>query len=133
WLGGGATVLPIFSNLGEMEHPGSIAEREPWMALFSYQADGRSWYWERLKNVINVLKPTRLVALGRPTPGVKAVSGIPCEETGVLPADAVSRWLARCRFGYLSYAPDCLGKSGIFAAYLAHGLCTVLADDAANL
>lgn len=134
WLGGGATALPVFSSLGETRPPVVMSAREPWLAVFGYQARGHPWYWERLRHLVDKLKPSRVVALGRSCASVKAACGdVPCQETGVLPADAVSRWLARCRFGFFSYPPAFLGKSGILAAYMAHGLCTVLADDAETL
>jgi hypothetical protein len=134
WLGSRATALPVFSSLGEIDRRDSIAEREPWLAVFGYQARRRRSYWERLRRTIDALRPTRVIALGRIAEGVKEACGtIPCEETGALPAGDVSGWLARCRYGYLSYAPAFLGKSSILAAYLAHGLCTVLADDAKGL
>jgi hypothetical protein len=48
---------------------------------------------------------------------------------GKLPADQVSQHLAQARFGLLSYPPHLVGKSGVFAAYSAHGVCTILLAD----
>jgi len=45
---------------------------------------------------------------------------------GLLPAYEVSRVLVDASFGVLRYAPDEVAKSGIFAAYCAHGICPVL-------
>jgi len=49
---------------------------------------------------------------------------------GSLPAEQVSQRLAEARYGLLCYPPQVVAKSGVFAAYSAHGVCTLLfADD----
>ena len=45
---------------------------------------------------------------------------------GALPANEVSDWMRKSLAGFVSYPSHCLGKSGIFAAYAAHGLVPVL-------
>jgi len=45
---------------------------------------------------------------------------------GSLPAEQVSQRLAEARFGLLSYPTHVVAKSGVFAAYSAHGVCTLL-------
>ena len=135
WLGlSGITVLPIFSSLGEILHPPPLAERPNRLALFAYQGAGNGWYWERLKRTIELLKPERVIALGRSPEGVLAACGdVPVERTGILPAEDVAKHLAACRYGYLSYPPLLLGKSSILAAYAGNALGTILADDAVEL
>lgn len=135
WLGGeNITVLPIFSSLGEIERPAPFAERPNRLALFAYQAGAAAWYWERLKSVIEVLKPERVIALGRsPDVVAAACDDVPVECTGILPAEDVAMHLAACRYGYLSYPPDFLGKSSILAAFAGNALATVLADEAVEL
>jgi len=52
---------------------------------------------------------------------------------GSLPGELVSRHLEQARFGLLCYPPHVVAKSGVFAAYCAHGVCPVLlADDYAT-
>ena len=53
------------------------------------------------------------------------VGGIPVRRCGLLPAPAVSELLAGSRAGFLTYPPDFLPKSTIFAAYCAHGVVPV--------
>lgn len=49
---------------------------------------------------------------------------------GSLPAEQVSQRLSEARYGLLCYPPHVVAKSGVFAAYSAHGVCTLLfADD----
>lgn len=135
WLGGGkVTVLPIFSSLGEIEHPPLMAERPNQLALFAYQAGGNAWYWERLKSTLAVLKPERVLALGRSPDVVEGACGdLPVVRTGILPAEEVAKHLAACRYGYLSYPAAFMGKSSILAAFAGNALGTILADDAGEL
>lgn len=135
WLGGrGITVLPIFSSLGEINRPGGLALRPNQLALFAYQAGANAWYWERLKNSIEVLRPERIIALGRSPDVVDMACGdVPVVRTGILPAEEVAERLAACRYAYLSYPPEFLGKSSILAAYAGNALATVLADAADSL
>lgn len=131
WLGSGEAI-PVFSSLGPMGI--EEAERRLWLALFPYQANTQRQYWQRLSDVLKQVTPERIVALGATTPATRAaLRGHTLEETGVLPAADVSRYLARCAIGYLAYPPAFLGKSGIFAAFAAHGLSVVLADRPASL
>src|SRR5207302_1541540 len=49
----------------------------------------------------------------------------PVEIMGVLPAVAVSQILSQSKVGVLNYYSGYLGKSGIFAAYCAHGVVPI--------
>jgi hypothetical protein len=78
--------------------------------------------------VLDELKPGRVIILGKSTDlPESAFEGHPVEKTGWLSPEAASEILSRARFGYLAYHPGYLGKSGILAAYLAHGVVPVLA------
>lgn len=48
---------------------------------------------------------------------------LPVKAWGILPAEEVSRLLLQVRYGAICYRDDLLGKSGIMAAYTAHGVC----------
>jgi hypothetical protein len=135
WLGcDGCTVLPIFSSLGEIADPLPMSRRPNHLALFAYQGAENAWYWERLQSTLKILKPERVVALGRSPDVVERVcGGVLVERTGILPAEEVAGHLAACRYGYLSYPPSLLGKSSILAAYAGNALGTILADDAVEL
>ena len=45
---------------------------------------------------------------------------------GKLSAEEVSRALSGAAYGALSYPTDYVSKSGVFAAYSAHGMCPIL-------
>src|SRR5207302_6871010 len=42
------------------------------------------------------------------------------------------RWMRRAKAGFTSYPVHCLGKSGVFAAYAAHGLLPIVARTGGN-
>jgi hypothetical protein len=41
----------------------------------------------------------------------------------------VSELLQRTRFGFVAYPPDYIGKSGVFAAYAAHGVVPIVLSE----
>jgi hypothetical protein len=47
---------------------------------------------------------------------------------GVLTAQEIDRQFSRSTFGFLSYPPTRLAKSGVFAGYCAHGVIPVIAQ-----
>ncbi len=125
-------VLPVYSNVGEPSpQPGPRADK---VVIFggsairsnSYRRLGPDfWRWilEQGLSVHDIGPPIessdydRLRESGR------------IRAHGSLPADQVSEYLARARFGLLCYPPHLVAKSGVFAAYCAHGVCTVLLAD----
>ena len=55
-------------------------------------------------------------------------------ERGRLSEEEVSQCLQRSKYGLLSYRPSYLAKSGVFAAYAAHGVaCLLVAKPERNL
>jgi hypothetical protein len=134
WLARNATVMPVFSSLGECLSPIPIEQRENWLALFPYQSGNNPRYWTELTRLTESLRPDRLVLLGRHSQQVhECVSGTLVDDRGVLPAEEVSRVLQQCRFGYLSYYPAYLGKSAILAAFAAHALALVFSPSQSRL
>src|SRR5205814_809339 len=56
-------------------------------------------------------------------------AGTPIISKGVLPRNAVSELLQRARFGFVAYPLDFIGKSGVFAAYAAHGVVPIVLSE----
>jgi hypothetical protein len=52
-------------------------------------------------------------------------AGLQLIRHGFLPAEAISEILLSCRFAYSAYDPSCYGKSGLIAAFAAHGLVLI--------
>jgi hypothetical protein len=134
WLGSQATVLPVFSSLGECSLSIPVEQREDWIALFPYQSGNNTGYWTDLTSIVTTLRPRKLISLGRHSRRLhEVVRSVPIEDRGILPAEEVSKVLQQCRFGYLSYYPDYLGKSAILAAFAAHGLALMFSPNSSRL
>jgi hypothetical protein len=46
-----------------------------------------------------------------------------------MPSDVVGEVLQHAKFGFLAYPVDLLGKSGVFAAYAAHGVVPIVLSE----
>lgn len=126
-------VLPVYSNVGEPAAPQTGARTDK-VVIFggstirsnTYRRLGQDfWRWvmEQGLSVHDIGPPIessdydRLRECGR------------IRAHGSLPAAQVSDYLLQARYGLLCYPPHLVAKSGVFAAYCAHGVCTVLLDD----
>jgi len=120
------TVLPVLSNVGEPEHLPAWDEREPKMIIFGNGRRRRAIYSQHkaaLEKACFNLGLTEIVDIGPPCE-IPQLS-VRCRPTGSLPAQEVSREMLSARAGYFALSIEFLGKSGIFAAYAAHGLVPV--------
>ncbi len=130
WLGNDAKVLPVFSNLGEMPNLPELPNRLNRIAIFPYQARIVHNYWEQLAEVVSSLSIASIVALGNDSKNCpESLSSVKVQKTGHLPSSKVSEILSKSRYGFLAYFPDYLGKSGILAAFAAHGLAVIYCGD----
>lgn len=122
-------VLPVFSNVGE---PQSIdAERLPRLVVFGsagvranvYRwAEGEVFRWARKSGLeIHDIGPASQDPLL-----VQRLRAEGVVSHGKLSADQVSKELSQASCGALAYPTDYVSKSGVFAAYCAHGICPVL-------
>lgn len=124
--------IPVFSNLGEALRPPLPSSRPAAMTLF--RSGLRSEVdWEALQPHWEAAQVSQIHFIGRgndlnPPPGFP----LTVINHGHLPASQVTSLLQQTRLGYLDYYPGYLGKSGIFAAYAAHGIPTLLKKDAAS-
>ncbi|SEA34066.1 hypothetical protein [Variovorax sp. YR216] len=122
-------VLPVFSNVGE---PDSIeTERLPRMVVFGssgvranvYQwADGEIFRRARTAGL-------EIHDIGPPQQDPALLQRFEQEGVvahGKLSAAQVSIELSAAACGALAYPTDYVSKSGVFAAYCAHGICPVL-------
>jgi hypothetical protein len=122
-------VLPVFSNVGEM--PAYIPERAPKIVVFggaglrtsTYRAAGEalfSWAREQELELHDIGPPVDDPVLSASLQGAGVV------QHGRLEPEEVSKQLSNALFGILAYPVDYVAKSGVFAAYCAHGMCPVL-------
>lgn len=125
------TVLPIFSNIGEVSHPPPLLSRPNQVVIFG-SAGVRERLYQRsrliLEQICQRLHPEAIHDIGPGLDNVPdAIAQVPVVRHGVLAAEAVQAILLQARVGLLHYPPSYLDKSGIFAAYCAHGLLSLVA------
>jgi hypothetical protein len=121
-------VLPVTSNVGEPPQAPSLAERPPRVIVFG-GAGNRSRIYRvhraELAAVCRALGATEIADAGPPIPVPDAADGVPIVRLGLLPAAQASAALLSARAGFLAYPAAFLPKSGVFAAFCAHGVATV--------
>jgi hypothetical protein len=121
--------LPVLSNVGEPVQLRPLPERSSRAVVWGSAVAKREIYGRHrseLETAVRALRISHVVDIG-PVPEVYpgAIGGVPVTVHGILAADRVSGILADACMGVLWYHPDYLGKSGVFAAYSAHGLPTL--------
>lgn len=121
------TVMPVFSNIGEPPTTPPLALRKPYAIAFGL-APNRTRLYAALARLPSPIKDafrgyglTRILDIGPPTGVPCEVLGLPVESLRSLPANTVSAHLSSARMGLLDYPWHVLTKSGVFAAYVAHG------------
>lgn len=130
------TAMPVFSNLGEPKLLLSWLEREPAMALFasgSHSGQSPDCMVQKAMNVCRRLGLKRLHLIGGNEITVKRDSILEVVRHGFMSASSVSRLLLSCRMAYTAYHSEYLAKSGIVAAFAAHGLVLITQGKASIL
>ncbi|MGS0742820.1 hypothetical protein ACVBEF_13435 [Glaciimonas sp. GG7] len=122
-------VLPVFSNVGETS--AYSPQRAQKIIVFggsalrakTYRSAGEALFiWAQEQGLViydigpTIQDPEISTLLQR-----KGVI-----QFGHLAPEAVSTHLTDAMFGLASYQADCVAKSGVFAAFCAHGVCPVL-------
>jgi hypothetical protein len=121
-------VLPVFSNVGELKT--KETQRQPELVVFG----GTSWrelaYTQYKKDLIDICKILNIVRLHDIGPPLGDRPELPIEITlhGLLHAPEIDKIMRTSLAGFFTYPVSFLGKSGIFAAYAAHGLTPVTFD-----
>lgn len=126
--------MPVFSNVGE---PSSIdlevsdISREPTVVVFGSNTMRKMVYDWNDGEIFAVARQQGLHIhdIG-PTIQDTALAQRMAREgvivKGRLSAEQVSAAMLRAEYGALVYRPNDAGKSGIFAAYAAHGVCPLM-------
>ena len=125
--------LPVFSNMGEVQDLLPLSERKKQLVIFGQAGSRMQAYRESLPAIDRVcqsLEIEQILDIGQPTGiGLRAVGEVPLIEMGRRSSTEISQILQTSIAGFLNYDPTRLAKSGVFAAYCAHGLLPVSADD----
>lgn len=129
-LRGRITAMPVFSNLGERPDAPPPSQRPAQLVIFGHQVADGAEFWASFESLVEKLGAARVIVLNRPLRAPAAwPSRIPVESSGILEPKAISAILQSARWGCLNYPPAFLGKSGVLAAMLAHGVVPTLLDE----
>jgi hypothetical protein len=123
-------VLPVFSNVGEPESIIPLLDRPAHMAVFGRPGVEQGVYSNPISQesaaITNVLGIRNVIDIGDRAMSVPPRLGhAVVTSMGPLSRCVVSRHLLTCRYGLLNYDVGRLGKSGVFAAYAAHGVIPI--------
>jgi hypothetical protein len=127
------TAMPVFSNVGEPGRSSAPRTRSAAAVVFGLAGvEDRLFgiYRPDLERLIAALSIEKIFDVGPRFSSVpRTLAGVPVVSKGVLPQGAVSELLQRTRFGFIAYPLDFIGKSGVFAAYAAHGVVPIVLSD----
>ena len=127
------TAMPVFSNVGEPGCGSAPCERAAAAVVFGLaRVEDRIFgtYRFEIERIISALGIEKIFDVGpRFSSMPRTFAGAPVISKGVLPQGAVSELLQRARFGFVAYPLDFIGKSGVFAAYAAHGVVPIVLSD----
>ena len=126
-------VMPVFSNVGEPGLRSAPRTRSAAAVVFGLAGvEDRLFgiYRSDLERIIAALGIEKIFDIGPRFSSVPhTLAGVPVISKGVLPQGEVSDLLQRARFGFIAYPLDFIGKSGVFAAYAAHGVVPIVLSD----
>jgi hypothetical protein len=125
--------LPIFSNIGECPIPIPLKERQHWLVTFGNSGFRKSIYTNSLEQVTIICQQLgieEIYDIGHNSAEiVREIPGIKMNPMGILPAAEISQIFGMAQVGFINYPITYIAKSGIFAAYASHQLCTVFERD----
>jgi hypothetical protein len=127
------SILPIFSNIGECADPLPLKERNPWLVTFGNAGFRSSIYTnslDRLTTLCQQLEIEEIYDIGHNSAQIiRSIPGVKVNAMGILSAPEISQIFQMARVGFINYPLPYIAKSGIFAAYASHGLCSVFDRD----
>jgi len=122
-------VLPVFSNVGESVAPSQL--RLPRIVVFGSPGLRQTTYRVAGDKLFSWAKQASLEVhdIGSPIADVQLAETLRANgviQHGRLDEHEVGRLMEDALFGLLAYPVEYVSKSGVFAAYCAHGICPVL-------
>jgi hypothetical protein len=123
------SILPIFSNVGECSAPIPLKERNPWLVTFGNSGFRRSIYTNSVEQVTSICQQLgieEIYDIGHNSAEiVRQIPGVKVNPMGILPATEISQIFGMAQVGFINYPIPYIAKSGIFAAYASHQICSV--------
>ncbi|OUC15277.1 MAG: hypothetical protein B0A82_07970 [Alkalinema sp. CACIAM 70d] len=123
-------ILPVFSNIPVPTALPNLSDRQRRLVVFGLQGT-RARVYNQSSSVINEFcirfGIQEIIDIGKPT-GLDLQSRLilPVTEVGHQSQEEVSKILQNAMVGWTFYDANLLSKSGIFAAYCAHGVVPVV-------
>jgi hypothetical protein len=125
--------MPVFSNVGEPGCGRPPCARPATAVIFGLSGvEDRLFgvYRSELARVVRIMGIKKIVDIGpRVGSPPASLADVPVVVKGALPPLAISELLQDARFGFVAYPFHVIGKSGVFAAYAAHGTIPVVFPD----
>ena len=125
-------VLPIFSNIGEAKF--FACNRLPKVVIFGTSGLRTNTYLGLGQKLFDwaLCEGLEVHDIGPPIHNESIQESIKKNgviEHGMLEASKIEDIFQRSTFGLISYPVHVLGKSGVFAAYTANGLCSIVLSE----
>jgi hypothetical protein len=124
------TAMPVFSGVGEPGRGSVPCTRTATAVVFGLAGvEDRLFgiYRSEIERIISALGIEKILDVGPRLSSIpRTFAGTPIISKGFLPQGAVSELFQRTRFGFVAYPLDFIGKSGVFAAYAAHGIVPIV-------
>ena len=122
--------MPVFSNIGEPGSGRAPCARAGTAVVFGLAGVEDRLYGGYRKEIEHVLMTRgieKIIDIG-PRHGTtpSRLAGVPIISKGALPQASVSELLQQARYGFVAYPLNAIGKSGVFAAYAAHGVIPIV-------
>lgn len=121
--GKSATVMPVFSNLGES--PPWHEDKTRWRRLLVFASTVNASQMPLLSRLISGLDVSHVTWIGKAPPPAIA-SSIVVRHVPFLPAAEADGCLQEHGVAFTGYHPNYLAKSGLFAAFASHQMAVVL-------
>ena len=121
-------LLSVPSNLGEPIEIPALVERQPRLIIFGQTGAKARVYKnpKQLSQICQALDIQEILDIGPPTGlNLNHLTKLPIVEMGFQSSAKASALLLDSIAGIINYDPNRLAKSGIFAAYCAHGILPI--------
>ena len=122
-------VLPVFSNIGEPSNIPLLKDRTRSLIVFGQTR--KKIYQELLAQLIRICEFLGIHQIYDIGPRIEVAlphTPIPVIELGVKSSEEISAIMLTAYAGFFNYQRAFLAKSGVFAAYAAHGLLPVTGE-----
>ncbi|MEC4984439.1 MAG: hypothetical protein SAJ37_13280 [Oscillatoria sp. PMC 1068.18] len=121
--------VPVFSNIGEPTQIPLLCDRQPNLVVFGSRSNRLRVYQQSTVQLTNACQKLEIQAIwdiGPPTGlNLSSINNVPIVPMGIQGDRQISQMLLNSRAGFFDYPTAFLAKSGVFAAYCAHGILPV--------